>query len=215
MKLRNKDEVLTDIKQLIASKGYIYSLCLILFEDFHHELDKVHLIDYRSKLSVKECSLILGFLTQGKIDFTIPDSLERVIDLKEKTYELMKEFHFSFNIPQGTKLKKLIDDQEQGVKIEDSYEKRFDFFVKERGMVEPMFYSGDGVYDFQYLEFLEPKYKYDKEWLLNNRGFDIQDTIQMVQKIRNILYEKSKKVNLIKTYRRRAYQRRKASIDRC
>ena len=197
MKQRSKDEVLTDIKELIASKGYIYSLCLILFEDFHHELDKIHQIDYRSKLSVKECSLILGFLTQEKIDFTIPDSPERVIELKEKTYELMKEFHFSFNTPQVKKIKKLLDDQGQGSKIEDSYDERFDFFVEDGGMMEPMFYAGDGVYDFQYLEYLERKYKYDKEWLLNNRGFDFQNTIQMVQKIRTLLHTKSKKVNLI------------------
>lgn len=48
-----------------------------------------------------------------------------------------------------------------------------DFFVKDNVMVELMFYVGDGIYDFQYLEYLEVKYRYDYEWLLKNRGFDI------------------------------------------
>ncbi|KAA6326822.1 hypothetical protein EZS27_024116 [termite gut metagenome] len=79
------------------------------------------------------------------------------------------------------KLQEKISKVKEGISIKDSYEERFDFFVSNGGMVEPMFYSGDGVYDFQYLEYLEKKYKYDKEWLLNNKNFEIKHSITIVR----------------------------------
>ena len=84
-----------------------------------------------------------------------------------------------------------------GIHIEDNYSERFDFFVNDGGMVEPMFYAGDGVYEFQYLEYLESKYKYDKEWLLEKKSFDVQNAMKLVSVVKEILHEKSKRVNLV------------------
>jgi hypothetical protein len=84
-----------------------------------------------------------------------------------------------------------------GIHIEDNYSERFDFFVNDGGMVEPMFYAGDGVYEFQYLEYPESKYKYDKEWLLEKKSFDVQNAIKLVSVVKEILHEKSKRVNLV------------------
>jgi hypothetical protein len=33
--IKTTESVLNDIKELVSSKGYIYVLCMILFEDFH------------------------------------------------------------------------------------------------------------------------------------------------------------------------------------
>ena len=63
-------------------------------------------------------------------------------------------------------------------------------------LIEPIFYSGTGVYDFQYLEFLERKYKYDKEWLAENKGFNFSQAKYFVLRVKEILHEKSKKVHL-------------------
>ncbi|KAA6336419.1 hypothetical protein EZS27_015414, partial [termite gut metagenome] len=54
----------------------------------------------------------------------------------------MKELQFSYNIPQMEKLQEKISKVKEGISIKDSYEERFDFFVSNGGMVEPMFYSG-------------------------------------------------------------------------
>lgn len=193
--MRNTVEIISDIKKLIDTKGYIYSLCLILFEDFHFELNKIHEVDYRSKLSVKECSLIIGFLVQKNIDFTIPTSPEEVFNLMERTYKLMRELQLSFNAPMISKFQKMMERQKKGEKIEDTQQERLNFFVKDKGMVEPMFYAGDGVYDFQYLEYLESKYKYDQEWLFKNRAFEIYQSIRIVNQIKEILRTKAKKVS--------------------
>lgn len=191
---RNTSDVLNDLKELINTPGFIYSLCMILHEDFHFDLNKMHEIDHRSKLSVKECSLIIGFLVQNEIDFSYPSSPEVAFNLKERTYELMRELQISYNIPQFTKIKDLFESQDSGGRNKDSLEHRLDFFVKDGGMIEPMFYSGDGVYDFQYLEYLQMKYKYDVEWLLQNKGFDIDQTIKIVKKIKQFFLSKSESI---------------------
>jgi hypothetical protein len=194
--LRTSDEVILDLQQLIATKGYIYSLCLILFEDFHVDLDKIHQIDPQSRLSVKECTLILGFLVQGKIDFSFPESPELTFSRKERTYELMSELHFAYSAPQMSKLRALMERQKAGIDRSQDPENRVDFFAKDGAIIEPTFYSGDGVYDFQYLEYLLPKYRYDQEWLFVNRQFDINQVSTIVKRIKSLLYEKGKSVDL-------------------
>ena len=83
---RTREDIISDIRDLISKPGYIYSLCLILFEDFHMPLEKLGTINYRERLSVKEAAFILGYLIQNKIDCTYPESVESLIQNKELTY---------------------------------------------------------------------------------------------------------------------------------
>jgi len=195
--VRPTDQVVDDLKALIHTDGYIYALSLILFEDFHYNLDTIHLVDPRSKLSVKECSLIIGFLVQHPMNLNFPKSPEEVIAMKEKTYELAHELQMSFSAPQFSKFKEMMEIQEKGQELPSHLEDDVEFFAKDGGIIEPTFYAGDGVYDFQYLEYLEPKYKYDREWLSENKGFETGQVIKIVNKVKQILHEKSKQVNLL------------------
>ncbi len=191
--MRDKDEVLVDIKKIVNTKGYIYALCMILFEDFHVLPDSLHKIDNRSRLNVKEASLLLGFLIQNKIDFSIPNTPQDLIAMKQKTYKLMNELHQSFMIPFVEKLQESIKKEH---KIEDYRKEQKEFFGTGAMLTEPIFYSDTNVYDFQYLDFLEKKYKYDKEWLLKNKKFDIKKSKDIPIQIKDILQEKSQKVRL-------------------
>jgi len=190
-KLRSISSVLSDIKRLIKEKGYIYALCMILFEDFRVALEKLHEIDYQARLSTKEASLLVGFLIQNKVDFSLPERWQAVADLKKKTYELMEELHNSFH---NAFLDKLEENIEVPVKEESYRQAKKDFFGTGNMLIESIFYSGDGVYDFQYLDFLEDKYKLDRDWLLKNKGFDTSQVKTFVIQVKDILQEKSKKV---------------------
>lgn len=194
---KSKEEVLSGLRRLINKPGYIYSLCMILFEDFHHDLDKLHMVDYRSQLSVKECSLILGLLVQKELNLSIPESPEIVIELKERTYELMYELHTALNSPQTSRIRELIENQTRGEVLPSEIDDKNRLFISDGGIVEPTFYAGDGVYDFQYLEYLDRKYKYDKDWLQEKREFNIQNSIRIVQEIKDLLHKKSKMVSLL------------------
>ena len=194
--LRKTEIVIADIKALVNSKGFIYAFCMILFEDFHVFVEELHELNYQERLSVKEASLLLGFLIQKELDFSIPDTPQDLIKLKQKTYKLMQELHDSFMIPFFEKLKTEI--QKEHKKEALRYDQK-EFFGKGGLLTEPIFYSGTGVYDFQYLEFLEKKYKYDKEWLLEKREFDFAEIIKISLNIKNILHKNSKDKILMRT----------------
>lgn len=197
--MRPAEQVIDDIKSLIYTKGYIYALCMILFEDFHIDPEKLHEMDNHQRLSVKEASLLLGFLVQKKIDFATPDSPFDLINMKQKTYELMEELHTSFMIPFLEKMEKSFSEEHKEINFRKDQK---EFFGKGDMLVESIFYSGTGVYDFQYLDFLERKYKYDKHWLSGNKNFNIKQTQSNVRHIKQVLHEKSKKVNLYATKER-------------
>ena len=67
--MRKTDEIIKEIKGLVNSKGYIYALSMILFEDFHINPEKMHEISSSKRLSTNEASMLLGFLIQDGIDF--------------------------------------------------------------------------------------------------------------------------------------------------
>lgn len=197
LSIKDKDLILKEIKNLVNTKGYIYALCMILYEDFHYNLDEIHLVNPMAKMSVKECSLLIGFLVQSDINFEFPNSPEELFALKEKTYDLMQQLHYSLNEPVFSKLKKMAETSLKNDLSIDDLHNKLDFFAKDGGMVEPMFYAGDGVYDFQYLEYLGLKYRYDQDWLLSNYNFNIEEIKSIVNKIKNLLLKKSKDVNPI------------------
>lgn len=188
MDLRKSPEVLDDIKSLVKEDGFIYALCLILVEDFHFTVDQMHKADIRARLSKNEISLLLGFLIQNKISLNQPNSPFDLIDLKKKTRKLMEELHWSTMIPSIEKFKPLIENPEQKPSKEE-------FFGGENMFIEPIFYAGDGIYDFQYLEYLERKYKYDENWLNENSNFFFDEVIRITTKIKLIHQKKFERVN--------------------
>ncbi len=190
--MRTTEIIIEEIKELIVSKGYIYALCMIIFDDFHVNPEKMQDINYRERLSNKEASLLLGFLIQNLIDFNVPESPQDLIQMKQRTYELLEELHESISAPFFAKLKNNIEAEHRG---ENSRADQKEFFGKRDMLVESIFYSGAGVYDFQYLDFLEKKYKYDIKWLTEERELNITDSKNIVLRIKDIFQEKSKKVH--------------------
>ena len=89
MDIRKPQEVIADIKKLVQSKGYIYALCMIIFEDFHIVLEDLHKVNFRERLSKNEVSLLIGFLIQNQIDYSYPINPSDVIKIKKETYKLL------------------------------------------------------------------------------------------------------------------------------
>ncbi|HMQ11127.1 MAG TPA: SEC-C metal-binding domain-containing protein [Oligoflexia bacterium] len=191
-KLRSKDDILKDIQALVETPGYIYTLLMIIFEDFHVDLKNLHKVDSWAKLNMNEAAMLVGLLIQKPIDFTQPQSVQNFIEAKKRTRELMQELHQAFMNPFFEKLKKIIHENNE----QPSKESIQNFFNQGNLLTEPIFYSGTGVYDFQYLDFLSKKYQYDSNWLKTNRGFVFNEVIEIFKKIKEIVHKKSDQVNL-------------------
>ena len=48
--MRKTDEIIEDVEKMVSSKGYIYSLLMIIFEDLHITLEKMQDIDHRKRI---------------------------------------------------------------------------------------------------------------------------------------------------------------------
>lgn len=193
MEMRDTKEIIKDLKELVNSKGYIYALCLIIIDDFHFEVENMHEVNYFERLSKNEVSLLIGLLIQNKISLAKPKSPFDLLELKKNTYSLMGEFHSSLNKPMFDKFDNLLDNQDL-----DLTPSKKEFFAGENSFIEPIFYAGDGIYDFQYLEYLEKKYKYDETWLKVNKSFDFKKSKEIIYRIKEIHQKKIGRVNFLK-----------------
>ena len=194
MDIRKPPEVIADIKKLVQSKGYIYALCMIIFEDFHFVLEDLHNVNFRERLSKNEVSLLIGFLIQNQIDYSYPINPSDVIKLKKETYKLLEELHSTLMLPSYERMQELLNNTNADT---DLYKSMNFFFGGDNMFTEPIFYANDGVYEFQYSEFLEKKYAYDKDWLLKNKGFEVNKIIKILNRIKVILQKKSTVVNYL------------------
>lgn len=190
--MRSRSEVLSDIKELVKEDGFFYALCMILTEDFVVNAESIQDLNTADRVSNNEALLLLWFLIQDEINYSKPSDQYSFIDIKQKIYSLLKELHESFMMPFIDRMKEWA---KTGFQTEDYESDKKEFFGSWDMLVEPIFYSGSWVYDFQYLEYLEPKYKYDKDWLSNNMNFKVNEVVKIVEKIKDVLHVKKEKIN--------------------
>jgi len=192
MKIRDSKNIIDDLKELVNSQGYIYALCLLIMDDFHFDIEKMHEINNWVRLCKNEVSFICGLLIQNPISLEKPKSPFDLLELKKKTYSLMDELHNCTLKPLADRLKPFIENPSSMPKLS-----KRDFFGGENVFIEPIFYAGDGIYDFQYLEFLERKYKYDERWLNKNKGFYFKEIIEITSEIKKNHRKRINKINFL------------------
>lgn len=190
MNIRKTIDIINDIKVLANTRGYIYALCLIIVDDFLVDLENLHETNFRARLNKNEVSLIVGFLIQNNISLDFPDTPFNLIELKKDTYRLIEELHDSTNNPLFEKFQTLEPIFEDKLK-----QSKREFFGGENLFIEPIFYAGDGIYDFQYLEFLSRKYKYDENWLNEKKKFRFEEVVDITNQIKSLHQKKIEQVN--------------------
>lgn len=186
------DNVINEIKLLTKKQGFIYSFLWLLYDGFYVYLDELENINPHDNIGIKEASLLLGFLVQSEINYIIPNSIEQVIGIRNEIVTKLSEIHklwlYShpmFDINSNLNANKELPHEEL----------MKEFFNSGMSLSEQIFYAGCGVYDFQYLEYLEKKYKYDKEWLIKNKHFNVDTVISLANKIKQEQIKKAEKLD--------------------
>lgn len=183
--MRTEQEIFADLGKLCRSPGYVHALAYICFKDnfvlYAGELtgeDAKHPFS-KDRLIRTEISTLIGLLVKGDIDYSIPTQgvLRRYV---EQTYELLEEMHHALSSAMLPDLAQL-GPSEIAQEISQA-------FSEGVGLREPMFYSGESAYSFQFRDLSVSKYAADNEWLESKKGFTIQtarDVVQAVQKFLN------------------------------
>ena len=184
------EQILEKICELTHKRGFIYALLLIIRRDQTVFVSEYGNMNTHDRLITEEIGLLLRYWLNDNSDlFGVPDSLEEISSMKHEAISLMEDLHSSFlHQPESQIDFSSISSQDD---IQAIIEKVFPI---EQRIKEAIFYSGDSLYDFEYLDYLQPKYKYDLEWLKENKSFVPGEVIPIIQHIRSLLTCKNQEI---------------------
>lgn len=176
------DDTTLKVKKLTEQKGFIYAFLMLVVRDCFYDRNHPEELEAREKLIVEELMFLLGLWLKkdsGWLDY--PESLQQLCLMVENADEYMKELHMAFPERTATEVN-LWHNQEN---------RQPDFQLSEEAIAdnihEAIFYSGDYTYDIELCYFLEPKYRYDLDWLKKNKGFVPDEAAAIALSIKNKL----------------------------
>lgn len=167
--LRSDQEIFADLAALCVKPGYVHALAYLCFRDnvipYAGKLTEADLqkMFAPSRLIGTEINTLIGLMVRADIDWSlpIPQTLQEYVDTSEN---LLEELHHAISGPLFASLTK-----------EAITAGTFDPFSSGAALREPIFYSGESAYNFQYLDLAPRKYAADAPWLQAQRGFTIDD----------------------------------------
>lgn len=172
-------EVFADLAAICCQPGYVHAIAHICFRDnvILHAGDMKE-ADMRkmfspSRLIRTEINTLLGLMIKADIDWTLPAprTLQEYMDATEK---LLGELHHCLSGEFWSGLTK------------EAVESGFNPFERGEVLREPIFYSGEAAYIFQYLDLATRKYAADSQWLQANRGFTIDHATRVAKAVEGV-----------------------------
>lgn len=126
-----------------------------------------------SRLIRTEINTLLGLMIKAEIDWTLPapKTLQEYMDATEK---LLEELHHCLSGEFWSGLTK------------EAVESGFNPFERGEVLREPIFYSGEAAYIFQYLDLATRKFAADSQWLQENRGFTIDHATRVAKAVEGV-----------------------------
>ena len=180
---RAERDVFSDLVALCCRPGYVHALAAICLRDnvvIHG--GSMTVADMRkmfspSRLIRTEINTLLGLMIKANIDWTLPapGTLQEYIDTTEKLLEELKQC-LSSELPSGL--------------TKEAVGSGFNPFERGEVLREPIFYSGEAAYNFQYLDLAGRKYAADAQWLEQNCGFTIDHAARVAKAVEYVRGER-------------------------
>ncbi len=176
---RPEQEVFADLAAICCQPGYVHAIAHICFRDnvILHAGDMKE-ADMRkmfspSRLIRTEINTLLGLMIKAEIDWTLPPpkTLQEYMDATEK---LLEELHHCLSGEFWSGLTK------------EAIESGSNPFERGEVLREPIFYSGEAAYIFQYLDLATRKYAADSQWLQESRGFTINHATRVAKAVEGV-----------------------------
>ena len=173
---RNDTDIFSDLEQLSQETGFIYSFCLMVARCLWMSTDDVAEINWTERPNQEELSLLLGLLVKHPIRLDAIPSDETILDQARRATELLQELHLFLSSPTLLGYSSDADDPDRLAELMHKYE---DWMNSGKGMVEPIFYGGQGAYAFQFLEMASKRYAADARWIQQHKGTGIEAFVEI------------------------------------
>lgn len=181
---RKESEVFKDLEDLCLSPGYVHAIAYFCFRDNTiRYADEVKPEDVLQQFSMErlvrtEISTLIGMACKKDIDDTLP-SPDLMQEYISKTDSLLQELHQSM-MPA---INELFDPNKVG---DDS----FNPFNSGAVLRESIFYGGESAYHFQYRDLSKEKYRKDNDWLIENKGYSLEQAMSVISSIQILQNDK-------------------------
>lgn len=165
--MRSEQTIFDDLAHLCASKGFIHALALLSCRDNVLHLDDGITAESLAsmysprRLTRTEFSTLVGLLMRAPADYSLPTP-EVLSDYLQQSESLLEELHSSM-LP--------ADPQEFLAQATDPDAPNP--FVSGENLREPIFYTAESAYPFQYRDLAPRKYRRDAAWLRTNKRIDL------------------------------------------
>jgi hypothetical protein len=182
--VQQEQDIFEELGALCVSPGYVHAIAFLCFRDNHvrfgDKLTAEHMAPLRSnsRLTKTEISTLIGLLARQPVDYTLPTP--EVIDgYIERSERLLDELHESM-------VAEWLKDLDPAKAVANNSNP----FGLGAALREPIFYSGESAYGFQYLDLAHRKYAEDDDWLNANKGFRIQTARDVAEAVGSLQEEK-------------------------
>ena len=175
---RNASNIIKDLEKLTQEEGFIYTFCGLVLRSLWTSPDEVADIDWREQPNLKELSFLLGLMVKHPISLNEPSSAQVSDSQFTSAVSLLEELHSALNF----------SGEWSGSAVLPNYES---WMNSGEGMTEPIFYSGDGAYGFQYLEMAGRRYAADGEWLKAHLGVELETVINITTKLQQLANDRA------------------------
>ncbi|WGE84980.1 YecA family protein [Actinobacillus equuli] len=180
--VRDEKVIFEELENLCQQAGYAHIIASFCFRDnsVFSNSEQVTTEDIlgqynENRLIRNEISLLIGLMCKKALDLTIPEPqiFQKTI---EKTEYLLAELHSSM-------MKPSFDSK--------SIEEWLEYMQSGKMLREPIFYTGESAYHFQYRDLSKLKYSYDNEWFTTQKGYSVEQLYRVIVALEDIQLEKT------------------------
>jgi len=154
-------EILAKLEDLAQQPGFLRVLADIMVSDMFYPVAEAAEVDWRSRVSNQEATLLTGYMVKKPIlDTKITQ--EQIDDIATKVRKLLNDLHQIQSMKMFDALKPR---DFSGLSQDGVASKLKEAHSQGSSMVEPIFYGDSGAYDFQFIDRAPELYAEDKAWL--------------------------------------------------
>ena len=176
------------MEQVCALPGFLYAFGLMVEQSLWVTAEETADINWHDRPNQQELSLLFGFLAKHPLRLDEVPGEDEILDLAFRAFELLKELQLTLAIEWLTReLSPVSNSADQPVSIGKPLG---DWVSTGRGMVEPIFYGGEGAYDFQFLEMASLRYEADKQWFSESVGTSLQSFIDITKQLQSMILQR-------------------------
>lgn len=181
---RKASKILSDLEQLSQEPGFIYSLCFMIARSLWIHPDELFDNNWLERPNQAELSLLLGLLVKNHIRLGHVPTQEIALNQSTRATSLLNELHLAVSTPAIFDQKREPSDEKQLTELLQEYDS---WMQSGQGVVEPIFYGGEGAYEFQYIAMASTKYAADDPWIKAHKGASIGEFIEVANDLNLLL----------------------------